>query len=51
MLTDNQLKGDIDLLWNKMRDGGLPNPLDSIEQLSFLLFMKRLDGYAVRKSA
>jgi type I restriction enzyme M protein len=23
--------------------GGLSNPLDAIEQLSFLLFMKRLD--------
>lgn len=43
MLTESQLKSDIDALWNKMRDGGLPNPLDSIEQLSFLLFMKRLD--------
>ncbi len=43
MLTDNALKSKVDALWNKMRDGGLPNPLDSIEQLSLLLFMKRLD--------
>jgi type I restriction enzyme M protein len=49
MLTDNQLKSDLDLLWNKMRDGGLPNPLDSIEQLSFLIFMKRLDEEETRR--
>ena len=49
MLTDNDLKGKIDALWNKMRDGGLPNPLDSIEQLSFLLFMKRLDEEETRR--
>lgn len=49
MLTDNQLKSDIDALWNKMRDGGLPNPLDSIEQLSFLLFMKRLEEEETRR--
>jgi type I restriction enzyme M protein len=49
MLTDSQLKSDVDALWNKMRDGGLPNPLDSIEQLSFLLFMKRLDEEETRR--
>ncbi len=49
MLTDSDLKGKIDALWNKMRDGGLPNPLDSIEQLSFLLFMKRLDEEETRR--
>lgn len=49
MLTDNDLKSKIDALWNKMRDGGLPNPLDSIEQLSFLLFMKRLDEEETRR--
>jgi len=49
VLTDSDLKGKIDALWNKMRDGGLPNPLDSIEQLSFLLFMKRLDEEETRR--
>ncbi len=49
MLTDSNLKSKVDALWNKMRDGGLPNPLDSIEQLSFLLFMKRLDEEETRR--
>jgi type I restriction enzyme M protein len=33
----------VDQLWDKLWTGGLTNPLDSIEQLSYLLFLKRLD--------
>src|SRR5207302_309743 len=40
---NNEVKSKIDNLWEKLWSGGLSNPLDSIEQLSFLLFMKRLD--------
>src|SRR6266581_1267824 len=43
MLTDPTLRSQIDSLWDKLWAGGLSNPLDSIEQLSFLLFLKRLD--------
>jgi type I restriction enzyme M protein len=43
MLTDPTLRSQIDALWDKLWAGGLSNPLDSIEQLSFLLFLKRLD--------
>ena len=43
MLTDPTLRSQIDALWDKLWTGGLSNPLDSIEQLSFLLFIKRLD--------
>ena len=43
MLTNNDIKSKIDNLWERLWSGGLSNPLDSIEQLSFLLFMKRLD--------
>jgi type I restriction enzyme M protein len=43
MLTDPKLKSAVDALWNKLWSGGLPNPSDVIEQLSFLLFLKRLD--------
>lgn len=43
MLTDPQLRSKIDALWDKLWSGGLANPLDAIEQLSFLLFLKRLD--------
>jgi type I restriction enzyme M protein len=43
MLTDTKLRAQVDLLWDKLWTGGLTNPLDSIEQLSYLLFLKRLD--------
>ncbi len=43
MLTDAALKAQVDQLWNKLWSGGLTNPLDPIEQISYLLFMKRLD--------
>src|SRR2546428_6226216 len=43
MLTDTALRSQVDQLWDKLWSGGLSNPLDAIEQLSYLLFMKRLD--------
>lgn len=43
MLTDTTLRSAVETLWDKLWSGGLSNPLDAIEQLSFLLFMKRLD--------
>jgi type I restriction enzyme M protein len=43
MLTDTQLRSKVDSLWDKLWTGGLSNPLDAIEQLSYLLFLKQLD--------
>jgi type I restriction enzyme M protein len=43
VLTDAKLRSAVDSLWDKLWSGGLSNPLDAIEQLSFLLFLKRLD--------
>jgi type I restriction enzyme M protein len=43
MLTNTNLRSAVDALWDKLWSGGLANPLDAIEQLSFLLFLKRLD--------
>ena len=43
MLTDPKLKSQVDALWDRLWTGGLSNPLDAIEQFSYLLFMKRLD--------
>jgi type I restriction enzyme M protein len=43
MLTDPVLQSAVNSLWDKLWSGGLSNPLDAIEQLSFLLFLKRLD--------
>ena len=43
MLTDARLRSNIDALWDKVWTGGLSNPLDAIEQLSYLFFLKQLD--------
>jgi type I restriction enzyme M protein len=43
MLTDTQLRSRVDALWDKLWSGGLSNPMDAIEQLSYLLFLKQLD--------
>jgi type I restriction enzyme M protein len=43
MLTDTQLRSKVESLWDKLWSGGLSNPLDAIEQLSYLLFLKQLD--------
>ena len=44
MLQNNpELKNKIDQLWNKFWSGGISNPLTAIEQITYLLFMKRLD--------
>src|SRR5437868_5739069 len=43
MLTSADLRNKVDALWDKLWSGGLSNPLDAIEQLSFLFFLKQLD--------
>ena len=43
MLTDPKHRSQVDALWDKFWSGGLTNPLDAIEQFSYLLFFKRLD--------
>jgi type I restriction enzyme M protein len=43
MLTDAKLKAQVDSLWDKLWTGGLSNPMDAIEQLSYLLFLRRLE--------
>lgn len=43
MLTDPKLRSQVDQLWDKLWTGGLSNPMDAIEQLSYLLFLKRMD--------
>ena len=42
MIT-GELKSTVDNIWNTMWSGGISNPLSVIEQLTYLLFIKRLD--------
>ena len=38
-----ELKAQINKLWNRFWSGGIANPLTAIEQMSYLIFMKRLE--------
>lgn len=52
MLQNNpELKSKIDQLWNKFWSGGISNPLTAIEQITYLLFMKRLDELDHKRQA
>lgn len=52
MLQNNpQLKSLINQLWNKFWSGGISNPLTAIEQITYLLFMKRIDEVELKKQA
>lgn len=42
-MLNSKLKSLIDRLWDKFWSGGISNPLTAIEQISYLLFMKRID--------
>ena len=38
------IRSKIDALWDKFWSGGIANPLVAMEQISYLLFMRRLDA-------
>lgn len=42
MLT-GELRSQIDSIWNAFWTGGISNPLEVIEQITYLLFLRRLD--------
>ena len=45
------LKSKVDSIWDTMWSGGISNPLSVIEQLTYLLFIKRLDELHTLKEA
>lgn len=42
MLT-GELRSQVDTIWNAFWTGGISNPLEVMEQLTYLLFLRRLD--------
>jgi len=42
MLTGD-IRGQIDRIWDAFWSGGISNPLEVIEQITYLLFLRRLD--------
>lgn len=50
MLQNNStLKSLIDKLWQNFWEGGIANPLTAIEQMTYLIFMKRLDDLEAKR--
>ncbi|WP_091458735.1 type I restriction-modification system subunit M [Micromonospora inyonensis] len=48
MIT-GELKSKIDRVWDAFWSGGISNPLEVIEQITYLLFIKRLDEIETRE--
>jgi type I restriction enzyme M protein len=42
MLT-GELRNQIDAIWNTFWSGGISNPMEVLEQITYLLFIRRLD--------
>ena len=47
MIT-GEIKTQVDKVWNAFWTGGISNPLEVIEQITYLLFLKRLDENQTR---
>jgi hypothetical protein len=45
MLT-GELRSQIDAIWNSFWSGGISNPMEVMEQITYLLFLRRLDDAA-----
>lgn len=50
MIT-GELKNKIDKIWETFWTGGITNPLDVIEQFTYLMFIKQLDEVETRREA
>jgi type I restriction enzyme M protein len=48
MLT-GELRTKIDAIWDSFWSGGISNPLEVMEQITYLLFLKRLDNIQTLK--
>ena len=42
MLT-GELRSQVDAIWNAFWSGGISNPMEVLEQITYLLFIRRLD--------
>jgi len=50
MLT-GQIRNQVEQVWNAFWSGGVSNPLSVIEQITYLLFIKRLDELQTREES
>lgn len=42
-MINGQLRGQVDAIWNAFWSGGISNPAEVVEQITYLLFMRRLE--------
>ncbi len=42
-MLPGEIRSQIDTIWNAFWSGGISNPLEVIEQITYLLFLRRLD--------
>ncbi|WP_242088767.1 type I restriction-modification system subunit M N-terminal domain-containing protein, partial [Microbacterium lacticum] len=53
-MVTGELRAQVDKVWDAFWSGGIANPVEVIEQITYLLFIKRLDELqtlAERRSA
>nr|WP_307785462.1 class I SAM-dependent DNA methyltransferase [Microbacterium hibisci] len=48
-MVTGPLKGQVDRVWDAFWSGGIANPVEVIEQITYLLFIKRLDELHTKK--
>jgi len=42
-MVTGELRNQVDQVWDAFWSGGISNPLEIIEQITYLLFLRRLD--------
>ena len=48
-MRTGELRNQIDRIWDSFWSGGIANPIEVIEQITYLLFLKRLDDEQTRE--
>lgn len=48
MAITGEIKSQVDSVWNDFWSGGISNPIDVLDQLTYLLFVKGLDDTQIR---
>jgi len=46
-----EIRNQVDKIWDTFWTGGISNPIEVIEQITYLLFIKRLDEVHTRKES
>jgi type I restriction enzyme M protein len=50
-LLTGEIRNQVDAIWNTFWSGGIANPLEVIEQITYLLFIRRLDDLQLNEES